>query len=63
MCPGHRISLNKSPIRIDAYLELMPGVNQRIIAITLEPQLDAGVPRPNAMYSIEVVRIEDDGRE
>ena len=59
----YRISLNRSPLRIDACLELTPGINQQVMAINAGPQLDTGVPHPNAMYLLEVVRVEDDGRE
>ena len=58
-----RISLNRSPLRMDACLELTLGVNQQIMGINSGPRLDAGVPRPNATYSLEVVHVEDDGRE
>ena len=46
-----------------ACLKLTPGVNQQIMAINNGPGLDAGVPRPNAKYSLEVVRVEDDDKE
>ena len=53
----YRISLNKTSFRIGTCLKLTHGVNQQIMAI------NAGVPHPNATYSLEVVRVEDDGRE
>ena len=59
----YHISLNRSPLGIDACLKLTPGANQQIISINAGPQLDARVPRPNVMYSLEVVRVEDDGRK
>ena len=61
----YRVSLNRSPLRIDICLELTPGVhvNQQIMAINAGHRLDAGVPCSNATYSLEVVCVEDDGRE
>ena len=42
---------------------LMHGVNQQKMAINARPRLDTEVPRPNATYSLEAVRVEDDGME
>ena len=59
----YHIPLNRCPLRIDAFLKLMPVVNQQIMSVNTGPQLDGGVSHPNATYSLEVVHVEDDARE
>ena len=57
------ITLNKSPLQLDACLKLMPGVNQQIMTINVGPQLDSRVSCTNTTCLLQVVRVKKDGRE